>query len=93
MNAAPQSQPYARRRIYVTDNSEYHVIDGTCVEVRDAKTRRTQAGHAAVGSRLIGCLRLSRRGFELSREIEAGARLCLSCDLVTSPVVDIREGD
>ena len=61
--------------IYLTENHEYHVIDGTCVEVRDKKARRTEVGHVAVGSRIIGCMRLSKRGFEMSRQVEAG-RAC-----------------
>jgi hypothetical protein len=91
MQAAPrQTSP---RRIYVTDEHEYHVIDGTCVEVRDVKTRRTQMGHTTVGSRVIGCIRLTKRGFELSRQVEPGARLCFACDYVSSTVSDVRTGD
>ncbi len=45
-----------RRRVYVTQNHEYHCKDGLCIAVRDTRTGSFLPKHAAVGKRVTGAL-------------------------------------
>ena len=53
-----------RRRVYVTQNHEYHCKDGICVAVRSLRTRAFVPTHPAVGKTLAGALVLSRGGLQ-----------------------------
>jgi hypothetical protein len=45
-----------RRRVYVTQNHEYHCKDGICVAVRDTQTGAFVPKHPAVGKTVTGAL-------------------------------------
>jgi hypothetical protein len=51
-----------RRRVYITRNTEYHVLDDVCVAVRDRATGRWRADHAALSRRLEGGVRIFTNG-------------------------------
>ena len=51
-----------RHRVLVTLNSEYHCRDGVCVAVRDRRTHRFLAEHAALGKHVSGGLRFNEKG-------------------------------
>lgn len=53
-----------RHRLFVTQNTEYHLRDRTCVAVRDVWSGQWQTEHPAVGRKLFGALRPSAAGFE-----------------------------
>jgi hypothetical protein len=45
-----------RRRVYVTQNHEYHCKDGICVAVRDTQTGAFVPRHPAVGKTVTSAL-------------------------------------
>jgi hypothetical protein len=51
-----------RRRVYVTQNREYHCKDGVCVAVRDARSREFVPRHLAVGKTMTGAFVLTTGG-------------------------------
>ncbi|HEY2517822.1 MAG TPA: hypothetical protein VGI39_43430 [Polyangiaceae bacterium] len=51
-----------RRRVYVTQNHEYHCQDGVCVAVRDRGSRELSRVHPAVGKRMVGAVVLNGAG-------------------------------
>ncbi len=53
-----------RHQLFVTQNTEYHVRDRTCVGVRDLWTGHWREEHPAVGKKLFGALRPGSRGLE-----------------------------
>jgi hypothetical protein len=53
-----------RRRVYVTQNHEYHCKDGICVAVRDLQTGEFLPRHTAVGKKATGALLLRGSGIE-----------------------------
>jgi hypothetical protein len=53
-----------RRRVYVTQNHEYHCKDGICVAVRDIQTGAFVPKHAAVGKTVTGGLVFRGGGIE-----------------------------
>jgi hypothetical protein len=55
------SGPERRRRwLYVTRNTEYHLVDGVCVAVRDRTTGNWQLAHSALHRKLRGAVRVTR---------------------------------
>jgi hypothetical protein len=55
-NAAYQGPDRRRRRVYVTQNHEYHCKDGICVAVRDTQTGAFVPRHIAVGKTVTSAL-------------------------------------
>jgi hypothetical protein len=53
-----------KRRVYVTQNHEYHCKDGICLAVRDVKTGVFLPKHPAVGKTVTGALVLRGGGIE-----------------------------
>jgi hypothetical protein len=53
-----------RRRVYVTQNHEYHCLDGVCIAVRDVETEAFLPKHTAVGKTVSSALRLGANGIE-----------------------------
>ncbi len=53
-----------RHRVFVTQNTEYHLRDRLCVGVRDLWTGDWRGDHPAVGKRLYGALRPTKKGLE-----------------------------
>ncbi len=53
-----------RHRLYVTQNTEYHLRDRVCVGVRDLWSGRWRPDHPAVGKRLFGAVRSGEAGLE-----------------------------
>jgi hypothetical protein len=52
-----------KRRVYITQNHEYHCKDGVCMAVRDTRTGQFVLMHDALGKRLTGAFVLrGRRG-------------------------------
>ncbi len=49
-------------RMFVTQNTEYHLRQGVCVAVRDRRTDSWLDGHLAVGRALTGAVRLGPDG-------------------------------
>ena len=81
-----------RRRVFVTQNTEYHLFDKTCVVVRDMRSDTWVQNHPAVGSQLVGAFQVTTEGswaanFDHPR---TGEKLCFSSDVLTTPVIDIR---
>src|SRR5690606_8557213 len=54
----PRRKERRRRFVYVTRNTEYHVMDGICVAVRDRRSRTWRDDHPAVGHNLAGGIRI-----------------------------------
>jgi hypothetical protein len=53
-----------RHRLYVTQNTEYHLRDRICVGVRDLWSGRWRPDHPAVGKWLFGAVRSGEAGLE-----------------------------
>lgn len=53
-----------RRRVYVTQNHEYHCKDGICVAVRDTRTGVFVPKHPAVGKTVTSALVFKGGGIE-----------------------------
>jgi hypothetical protein len=53
-----------RHKLFVTQNTEYHVRDRQCVAVRDLWTGEWRDEHPAVGRRLFGAVRPGVYGLE-----------------------------
>jgi hypothetical protein len=51
-----------RHKVLVTDNSEYHCRDGTCVAVRSLRTGEFMPDHHAIGCKLGGSMKLTENG-------------------------------
>ena len=51
-----------RRIVYTTRNTDYHVLDGVCVAVRDRRSGRWVERHVALAQRLEGAARLFPNG-------------------------------
>jgi hypothetical protein len=87
-----------RHKVYVTQNSEYHCRDGTCVAVRNRRSGIFVAGHVALGRRLRAGVRFDDFGAisSISRPEtpRVGDQICFCCasdaldttDVVTSPL-------
>jgi hypothetical protein len=102
-NAHDSAPAYAgperrRRRVYVTRNTEYHVEDGTCVAVRDRRTREFMDGHLALERRVEGALKFFRNGSIAPNpgEPKPGESIYFARDgrdLVTSPLESVERPD
>ena len=57
-----QGRERRRRFVYVTRNTEYHVMDRVCVGVRDRQSGTWQNSHLAVHRRLEGGARVLGNG-------------------------------
>jgi len=77
-------------QVLVTRNTEYHILDHTCVAVRNRDGELSDR-HAAVGGQVIGLVKADG-GYDFSPDPQPtpGARLCFSTDLVTSPIANVR---
>lgn len=53
-----------RHRLFVTQNTEYHLRDRTCIAVRDVWSGQWISEHPAVGRKLFGALKPCPTGFE-----------------------------
>ena len=51
-----------RYHVLVTQNSEYHCKDKTCIAVLDRKTGKFQPRHPALGRRMSGGIRFTQDG-------------------------------
>ena len=88
-----------KRRVYVTQNHEYHCKDGVCMAVRDTQTGNFLAKHVALGKRVSGAFMLrGRRGIRavfLPENVAPGQRVYFSVDaqdpsaVITSSVKSI----
>jgi hypothetical protein len=89
-----------RNRVLVTNNSEYHCRDGSCVAVRDRHTGQFLRGHQAIGKRMAGGMRIKPdgciAGISPPDALLEGEQLCFSScdgdlqhDLITSPLLAI----
>lgn len=81
-----------RHKVYVTNNTEYHLRDLQVVAVRGIGTGTWQQNHTAVGRSLVGGAYVGSRG-EMQIRIGAaqvGDKLILSGDIMTSPVQQLR---
>lgn len=62
-SSADFSGPERRRnKLFVTRNTEYFLVDGLCVAVRDRRTGQWLDGHLAVGRRLSGGVKVLKNG-------------------------------
>ncbi len=64
-----------RHRLFVTQNTEYHVRDRICVGVRDLWSGRWRTEHPAVGRKLFGAVKPSEFGLEPQSEPSVDAML------------------
>lgn len=53
-----------RHRLFVTQNTEYHLRDRMCVGVRDLWSGQWRTDHPAVGKRLFGAVKSTDLGLE-----------------------------
>jgi hypothetical protein len=84
----PERRKY---RVFVTDNTEYHLRADICVAVRNTKTGEWLEHHFTIGSRLEGGLSVRGGGFDLHVGApEVGDRLAFDNDVLTSPVRTMR---
>ena len=81
------------RRVYVTQNSEYHVHGDRCVAVRDRRSGRFLPEHSAVDRRLAGAVLLEGGGLRpMAGAAPVGGMLCFDDGhLMTSPILAVSE--
>jgi hypothetical protein len=82
----------------VTRNTEYHVEDGTCVAVRNRRTREFVQGHLALERKLEGALAFFPNGAIAPNpgEPRPGESIYFASegrDLVTSPLESVERPD
>jgi hypothetical protein len=91
-----------RRRVYVTQNHEYHCLDGVCIAVRDVHTAAFLPRHAAVGKPVSSSLRLGSNGIETispPERAQPGERIHFAegvddpRDVLTSPLQRVERPD
>ena len=73
-----------RRRVYVTQNHEYHCKDGVCVAVRDIRTGEFLPEHTALGKVATGAVVLKGAGIESiapPEEASPGQRMHFAVDV------------
>ena len=51
-----------RYRVLITQNTEYHCKDKTCIAVRDLKSGSFKSDHPALGRRMSGGIRFTNEG-------------------------------
>jgi len=78
-------------RILQTLNSDYYMINDTCVAVRDRSNQSWSRAHSAVGARLIGSIRMDGPIAFIPAAVHIKGRLVFSNDVMTSPVRAIAE--
>src|SRR6185312_10299224 len=87
-----------RRRVYVTQNHEYHCKDGVCVAVRDTRTGAFLRNHTAIGKKASAAVTLSQGGIAsiaLPEDARPGERMHFALgvddrrDVLTSPLRSI----
>ena len=73
-----------KRRVYVTQNHEYHCKDGVCMAVRDTRTGDFVVEHVALGKTVTGAFLLrGGRGIGaifLPEDVAPGQRVYFSID-------------
>jgi hypothetical protein len=72
------------RRVYVTQNHEYHCKDGVCVAVRDVHSGDFVPKHSAVGKRVTGALLFNGAGIKSispPEEAAPGQRMHFAVDV------------
>ena len=79
-------------RVYVTENSEYHLCEEICIAVRDLTSHKWLQKHVALGQKVVGGIARSIRGGLKSHQGEPhlGEQMCFSEDVLTSCLQDIR---
>lgn len=81
-----------RHRLYITQNTEYHVRDRHCVAVRDLWSGEWSPDHPALGRRLFGAVRPSPEGLVPLDSPEVGCLLWFENgddDLLTSGLTTV----
>jgi hypothetical protein len=87
-----------RRRVYVTQNHEYHCKDGVCLAVRDLRTGAFLRTHRALGKKASAAVTLANGGISsiaAPDEARPGERLHFVSgpddqrDVLTSPITSI----
>lgn len=78
-----------RNRLFVTQNTEYHLRGRECVAVRDLWSGRWLREHPALGRRLFGAVMPSEKGLEPLSEPKSGCLLWFENgdnDILTSKI-------
>jgi hypothetical protein len=87
-----------RRRVYVTQNREYHCKDGVCLAVRDRGTGEFLKGHRAIGKHVSAAVTLANGGvasIAMPDEARPGERMHFVSgpedpkDVLTSPLLSV----
>ena len=87
-----------RRRVYVTQNHEYHCKDGVCLAVRDRISGAFLKTHRAIGKRASAAVTLANGGISsiaMPEEARPGERMHFVSgpedpkDVLTSPLRSI----
>ena len=80
-----------RHKVFVTQNTEYHLRDGVCIAVRDRRTNTWKLNHRALGSALMGGIAVTAAGaWKVNFGVaNVGEKLCFANDLLTTPVLDV----
>jgi hypothetical protein len=60
-----------RRRVYVTQNHEYHCKDGVCVAVRDLRSGKFLTTHRALGKQATVCIAMKDGGIDAITPLES----------------------
>ena len=81
-----------RNRLFVTQNTEYHLRGRDCVAVRDLWSGRWLDKHPALGKRLYGAVMPTTRGLEPLTEPKSGCLLWFENgenDILTSRIAAV----
>jgi len=80
-------------KIYVTENSEYHLCEETCIAVRDLETHKWLQKHVALGQKIVGGIARSIKGGLVPHlgNPNVGEQVCFSENVLTSCLQDIRK--
>ena len=76
-----------RYRVFVTNNTEYHIRDEVCLGVRRRGEHEWNREHPAVGQDFIGAI--GARVTHSDEIPEPGARLLFGNSVLTSPVAEV----
>lgn len=82
-------------KVFVTQNTEYHLKAGICVAVRDLKTGEWLDSHKALRKRVVGSIKFLSNGGLIPKLglPEPGECIYFDCDgndLITTPVKEIK---
>ncbi len=81
---------WSSETIFLTKNTEYHLRDRFCFEIRDRRTGKAVGDHAALHRELAGSVRFLEDEVSIRAGLPApGDAMCFRGDLITSPVLDI----